>query len=50
MALWEAAQLLSSIKLKIKSGWDLPGLRVEKMPWGLDAARFDIELNFWETL
>ena len=31
------------------SGWDLPGLRVEKMPWGLDAARFDIELNFWET-
>ncbi|MEH1860991.1 MAG: amino acid adenylation domain-containing protein [Nostoc sp.] len=31
------------------SGWDLPGLSVEKMPWGLDAARFDIELNFWET-
>ncbi|MBN3951615.1 MAG: amino acid adenylation domain-containing protein [Nostoc sp. NMS7] len=31
------------------SGWDLPGLSVEKMPWGLDAARFDLELNFWET-
>ncbi len=31
------------------SPWDLPDLSVEKMPWGLDAARFDLELNFWET-
>ena len=31
------------------SPWDLPSLRVEKMPWLLDAARFDLELHLWET-
>lgn len=29
--------------------WDLPGLRVEEMPWGLDAVRFDLEVHFWEV-
>jgi amino acid adenylation domain-containing protein len=32
------------------SPWDLPSLRVEKMPWQLlDAVRFDLELHLWET-
>ncbi|MDF5719562.1 MAG: amino acid adenylation domain-containing protein [Rhizonema sp. PD37] len=31
------------------SPWDLPDLSVEKMPWGLNAVRFDLELNLWET-
>ncbi|WP_138502504.1 non-ribosomal peptide synthetase, partial [Nostoc sp. PA-18-2419] len=29
--------------------WDLPGLKVEEMPWKLDAVRFDLEVHFWET-
>ena len=29
--------------------WDLPGLSVEKMPWGLDAVRFDLEVHLWEV-
>ncbi|MEH2068924.1 MAG: amino acid adenylation domain-containing protein [Nostoc sp.] len=29
--------------------WDLPGLKVEEMPWELDAVRFDLEIHFWES-
>ncbi|MEH1866378.1 MAG: amino acid adenylation domain-containing protein [Nostoc sp.] len=29
--------------------WDLPGLKVEDMPWGLNGVRFDIEVHFFEV-
>ncbi|QLE39946.1 amino acid adenylation domain-containing protein [Nostoc sp. C052] len=29
--------------------WDLPGLKVEEMPWELNGVRFDLEVHFFEV-
>ncbi|MBD2441548.1 non-ribosomal peptide synthetase, partial [Nostoc sp. FACHB-110] len=29
--------------------WDLPGLKVEELPWVVETVRFDLEAHFWET-
>ncbi|MEH2375500.1 amino acid adenylation domain-containing protein [Nostoc sp.] len=42
-------QVIFALQNAPTSPWDLPGLKVEEMPWELDAVRFDLEVHFWET-
>ncbi|MDZ8258880.1 non-ribosomal peptide synthetase [Nostoc sp. ChiQUE01b] len=42
-------QVIFALQNAPTSPWDLPGLKVEEMPWKLDAVRFDLEVHFWET-
>ncbi|MEH2268243.1 MAG: amino acid adenylation domain-containing protein [Nostoc sp.] len=42
-------QVMFALQNAPTNPWDLPGLRVEKMHWGLEAVRFDLELHFWEV-
>ncbi|MEH2337085.1 amino acid adenylation domain-containing protein [Nostoc sp.] len=42
-------QVIFTLQNAPTSPWDLPGLKVEEMPWELDAVRFDLEVHFWET-
>ncbi|AVH62573.1 non-ribosomal peptide synthetase [Nostoc sp. 'Peltigera membranacea cyanobiont' N6] len=41
-------QVMFALQNAPSNPWDLPGLTVEKMPWGLEAVRFDLEVHFWE--
>ncbi|MEH2128696.1 amino acid adenylation domain-containing protein [Nostoc sp.] len=42
-------QVMFALQNAPTNPWDLPGLSVEKMPWGLDAVRFDLEVHLWEV-
>nr|MDZ8289082.1 amino acid adenylation domain-containing protein [Nostoc sp. ChiSLP01] len=42
-------QVMFALQNAPTNPWDLPGLSVEKMPWGLDAVRFDLEIHLWEV-
>ncbi|MBN3960152.1 non-ribosomal peptide synthetase [Nostoc sp. NMS8] len=42
-------QVMFALQNAPTNAWDLPGLKVEEMSWGLDAVRFDLEVHFWEV-
>ncbi|MEH2221001.1 MAG: amino acid adenylation domain-containing protein [Nostoc sp.] len=42
-------QVMFALQNAPSNPWDLPDLRVEKMPWALEAVRFDLEVHFWEV-
>ncbi|MEH2088947.1 amino acid adenylation domain-containing protein [Nostoc sp.] len=42
-------QVMFALQNAPTNPWDLPGLKVEEMSWGLDAVRFDLEVHFWEV-
>ncbi|ABA21233.1 Amino acid adenylation [Trichormus variabilis ATCC 29413] len=42
-------QVMFALQNAPKNSWDLPNLKVEEMPWELDAVRFDLEVHFWEV-
>ncbi|MEG4292485.1 amino acid adenylation domain-containing protein [Microcoleus sp. C2C3] len=42
-------QVMFALQNAPTNPWDLPGLRVDKMHWGLEAVRFDLEVHFWEV-
>ncbi|MDF5730033.1 MAG: amino acid adenylation domain-containing protein, partial [Rhizonema sp. PD38] len=42
-------QVMFALQNAPKDPWDLPGLKSEEMPWGLDAVRFDVEVHFFEV-
>lgn len=42
-------QVMFALQNAPTNPWDLPGLTVEKMHWGLEAVRFDLEVHLWEV-
>ena len=42
-------QVMFALQNAPTNPWDLPGLRVEKTHWGLEAVRFDLEVHLWEV-
>ncbi|MBE9229579.1 amino acid adenylation domain-containing protein, partial [Phormidium sp. LEGE 05292] len=42
-------QVMFALQNAPTNPWDLPGLSVEKMDWGLEAVRFDLEVHLWEV-
>ncbi|MEH2405209.1 amino acid adenylation domain-containing protein [Nostoc sp.] len=42
-------QVMFALQNAPTNPWDLPGLRVEKMHWGVEAVRFDLEVHLWEV-
>ncbi len=41
-------QVMFALQNAPTSPWELPGLRVEEMPLGLDSVRFDLEIHLWD--
>ena len=41
-------QVMFALQNAPTSPWELPGLRVEEMPLGVDSVRFDLEVHLWE--
>ncbi|WP_445252994.1 amino acid adenylation domain-containing protein [Nodularia sp. NIES-3585] len=41
-------QVMFALQNAPTSPWELPGLRVEEMPLGLDSVRFDLEVHLWD--
>ena len=42
-------QVMFALQNAPTNPWDLPGLKVEKTHWGLEAVRFDLEVHLWEV-
>ncbi|MBD2441617.1 condensation domain-containing protein, partial [Nostoc sp. FACHB-110] len=42
-------QVMFALQNAPVSAWDLPGLKVEDLPWWFETVRFDLEAHFWET-
>ncbi|MFL9458806.1 amino acid adenylation domain-containing protein [Tolypothrix bouteillei VB521301_2] len=41
-------QVMFALQNAPTSPWEMPGLRVEEMPLGLDSVRFDLEIHLWD--
>ncbi|MBW4613205.1 MAG: amino acid adenylation domain-containing protein [Desmonostoc vinosum HA7617-LM4] len=42
-------QVVFALQNAPSSSWDLPGLKVEDMPWELNTVRVDLEVHLWEV-
>ncbi|WP_375492692.1 amino acid adenylation domain-containing protein [uncultured Nostoc sp.] len=42
-------QVMFALQNAPSSAWDLPGLKVEDLPWWFETVRFDLEVHLWET-
>nr|WP_309731460.1 amino acid adenylation domain-containing protein [Chamaesiphon sp. OTE_75_metabat_556] len=43
------AQVVFALQNAPTTGWDLPGVKVEDLPSGMDSVRVDLEVYLWDT-